>query len=88
MKLGFGLVLTMQRPGGGAALGLNLLSGTLDPRITFTRASTGTYFNSAGVMQTAAVDAPRFDYDPVTLAAKGLLIEGARTNARLQELTA
>ncbi len=47
---------------------------------TFTRASVGTYFDSSGVMQTAASGAPRFDYDPVTHAAKGILIEEARTN--------
>jgi len=39
--------------------------------------------NSSGVPQpttTSAYYGPRFDYDPVTLAAKGLLVEGARTN--------
>jgi hypothetical protein len=55
--------------------------GQLDPRITFTRASTGTFTDSVGVLQTAAIDAPRFDYDPVTLACKGLLIEESRTNS-------
>jgi hypothetical protein len=30
----------------------------------------------------AAYYGPRFDYDPVTLAAKGLLVEGTRTNYR------
>jgi hypothetical protein len=67
--------------GGGPALSLDFMTpGTLDPRITFTRASTATYFDSAGVMKTAAVNAPRWDYDPVTRALRGLLIEEARTN--------
>ncbi len=47
---------------------------------SFSRASTATYIDSAGVMQTAAANAARFDYDPQTLAPKGLLIEEARTN--------
>lgn len=46
----------------------------------FLRSSTGTYFDSAGVMQTAGIHSPRFEYDPVTHAAKGLLIEESRTN--------
>jgi len=67
--------------GGGPALGLDFMQpGSLDPSITFTRASTATYFDSAGVMQTAATNAPRWDYDPATLALRGLLIEEARTN--------
>jgi hypothetical protein len=36
---------------------------------------------------TAAYYGPRFDYDPVTLAAKGLLIEEQRTNLVLQSQT-
>jgi len=74
--------------GGGPLLALDFMTpGTLDPRITFTRASTGTYFNSAGVMQTAAVNAPRWDYDPVTLALRGLLIEEQRANLLLNSAT-
>jgi hypothetical protein len=63
------------------ALSLDFVDvGALDPRVTFTRASTATFTGSNGLIQTAAVNAPRFDYDPVTLAAKGLLIEEQRTN--------
>lgn len=59
-------------------------SPALDPRITFTRSTTGTYVNSAGVITSAAINEPRFDYDPVTRALKGLLIEEQRTNLVLQ----
>lgn len=65
------------------SLDLNVLSGPLDPRITFTRASNGSYFDSAGVLQIASTDVPRFDYDPATLAAEGLMIEPQRTNLTL-----
>ena len=51
------------------------------PVPTFTRASIGTFVNSAGLIEVAPADTPRFDHDPVTLAPKGLLLEEARTNA-------
>jgi hypothetical protein len=59
---------------------LNFLSGALDSRLTFTRASAAWAFNSSGVLTSHAINAPRFDYDPVTLVPRGLLIEEARTN--------
>lgn len=55
-------------------------SRTVDPRITFTRASTATYFDEFGVMRTAPANTPRLDFDPVTGECKGLLIEEQRTN--------
>lgn len=51
-----------------------------DPRITFTRASTGTYIDALGRVRTAAVNQPRFDWDPVSGQCSGLLIEEQRTN--------
>ena len=65
----------------GATLDLSFMTpGTLDPRITFTRASIGTYFDVTGTLQTAAANAPRWDYNPSTHVLNGLLIEEARTN--------
>jgi hypothetical protein len=55
-------------------------SKTLDPRITFTRSSTGTYVGADGLIKTASADEPRFDHDPVTGESLGLLIEESRTN--------
>jgi hypothetical protein len=59
----------------------------LDPRITFTRASTATYVDQFGVMQTAASGVARFDHNPTTEESLGLLIEEQRTNLVLNSAT-
>lgn len=65
-------------------LTLNFMSASLDPRITFTRSgATATRTNSSGVIESVAADTARFDYDPVTLAIKGLLIENTTDNIAL-----
>lgn len=73
--------LSSLRIGGRPAMFLNFIgTDSLDSRVTFTRASTATFVGSNGLIQSAAINAPRFDYTPVTLQAKGLLIEEQRIN--------
>jgi len=71
-------MLLGQRWQGGTAFGF--MAGSLPPGATLTRASTGWYFDSAGVLQSAANDAARFNYNPDTLALQGLLVEPPCTN--------
>jgi hypothetical protein len=52
--------------------------------VTNTRASSGTFVDSAGTLQTAATNEPRFDHNPATGESLGLLVEEARTNLLLR----
>jgi hypothetical protein len=47
---------------------------------SITRSTTGTYFDSTGTMQTAAINAVRINYEPFTKEFRGVLIENAATN--------
>lgn len=73
----------------GSTLSLDFTQmSSLDSRFTFDRSSsttagavgTATFINSSGYVQSVAAGVPRFDYNPTTLAPRGLLIEGAATN--------
>jgi len=58
---------------------------SLDPRITFARSGgTATVVNSSGVIVGVAADIPRFDFNPITLACRGLLVEAAATNSQIR----
>jgi len=46
----------------------------------FTRSTVGTYVNVSGVLSTAAINAVRLNFDPITHAPLGMLIETAATN--------
>ena len=71
----------MRSRGDGSTLNLDFTGGSLDSRVVLTRsANTATYINSSGYVTTAVANEARFDYNPTTLAAKGLLIEGSATN--------
>lgn len=52
----------------------------VDPRVSVTRSTTGTYFDANGVMQTAPIATPRIDCDPLTGEILGLMMEPPRTN--------
>lgn len=65
--------------GDGATLSLDFTTGTLDPLLTFTRSSSGTYLGSDGLVKTAGTNVARFQYD-TSGNPMGLLIEGSATN--------
>jgi len=74
-------------PGLSAALDLRFaldksLTAYRGPTPSFSRASTGTYFNSSGVLTSAAISGPRFNhtYNGTSWVSKGLLVEEQRTN--------
>ena len=62
-------------------LALDFTTASLDARVTFTRSgNTATRVNSSGFIEGINADLPRFDFNPITLACKGLLIEESRIN--------
>jgi len=65
-------------------LALDFTTAALDPRVTFTRTTSAsnpaTYTDSNGLIALATNNQPRFDYNPITLVCKGLLIEESRAN--------
>lgn len=56
------------------------LTETLPADVEFARASQGTYYDVTGALISATTDAPRFDHDPVSHNAIGLLIEPVGQN--------
>lgn len=58
-----------------------LTSKNFSDIVAFTRASAAWRFSSGGVLVQESANVPRLDYDPVTLAARGLLVGEQRTNA-------
>ena len=75
------MAISQNFPSSRPSLNLNFArSKTLDPRITFTRTSAGTYVDESGIIRTASADQPRFDHNPTTGESLGLLVEESRTN--------
>ena len=75
----------------GRAPSLNLdftAMSALPTGLTFTRSTTAYRTNASGQLELMAIDTPRFEYDPVTLRPRGLLMEpqGANQIKRSQEI--
>lgn len=60
---------------------------TFDQALNFSRACTADYVDASGATVTAAVDAPRFDHDPTTHDALGLLVRKPPTIAAAEVAT-
>lgn len=68
----------LNRPrGGGSSSFYDFTMGTLPSGVSLTRASAAYRYNSAGLLVSEATDIARFQYDPATLAARGLMVEDA-----------
>ena len=68
----------------GVTFDQSFLTGSLGTGAVFTRASTGWAYGPTGVLTSFAANVPRFDYDPVTLQPRGVLLEDTSTNVCLQ----
>lgn len=86
MSIGIGKLgrLGLTRGGFRPAFAASFLSDAISSSapITYSGGANGTRVNSAGLI--VAASCPRIDYDPVTLAVRGLLVEEQRTNVALQ----
>ena len=66
-------------------MALDFTTASLDSRVAITRAlDTATAVNASGYVDVVNANLPRFDYDPTTLACRGLLIEESRSNVCIQ----
>ena len=77
------MAISQNFPDEGPTLNLNFAGGkVLDPRITFSRTSVGTYMDADGLVSTASTDSPRFDHRYVNgeIESLGLLVEESREN--------
>ena len=62
-------------------MALDFTTASLDSRVTFTRSgNTATVVNSSGNVVLINANLPRFNYNPLTLACNGLLVEESRIN--------
>jgi hypothetical protein len=71
----------------GSLLGFDFTGGAMPAGASIASAAGKYYTTSSGLMATAPANTGRLDYDPITHAARGILIEPAATNLALQSQT-
>ena len=71
-----------QRPNQRATLNLNLANAgrKLDPRISFSRGSTGTFVDYTGNLVVAGANDVRWHHEPTDVTPRGIFVEESRTN--------
>ena len=84
----FGAPANTEACGQGPVVSLDLTQGNtplFQANVSFTRASTATYFDSTGTLQTAAINAARFPYayNGSAWVPQGFLVEAAAANLYL-----
>lgn len=62
-------------------LDFTVAGGSLPAGVTMTGAANATHYASTGIVTTSGTNVARFDYNPTSLALRGLLVEPAKTNA-------
>lgn len=67
-------------------LSFNLTDGQLPASLSFARQGAASYFDPTGNVMTVSDNQPRFDFDPTTGRARGLLLEETRTNLLTQSM--
>lgn len=71
----------------GSLLGFDFTLGSMPAGTSVTSAAGKYYTTSSGLMTTAGANTGRLDYDPITHASRGILIEPAATNLSFQSQT-
>nr|WP_293836828.1 hypothetical protein [uncultured Arsenicibacter sp.] len=62
------------------SLNLDFSKGVLPVGVSYSRSGVATRVNSSGLIETVAANVPRFNFDPVTLACRGIQFEPTVTN--------
>ncbi len=83
LGVGFSISEVAGRGSGTASVVRDFTGSSLPAGVTLSRASEATRVGPSGLVESLGSDVARLDHDPITLAARGLLVEAAATNLLL-----